>query len=263
VPLKVVAEIGFGAGPVVIQRTNQIRRTSIGVDLAPGLVTGDAMPKINALPSLRNLPQGVKRLTLGAAKWQYELFLNFVIAVVAGILLVFAVLVLLYKRVMPPFVNMGSLLLAPLGGAIALRLTGNAISMPVLIGFLMLLGIVAKNSILLVDFALEEMNKGVDKMIAITDAGHKRAQPIVMTTVAMVAGMVPVSLSLTGDGAWRAPMGITVMGGLALSTLLTLLIVPATFSLAVGIEQKLGPWLSRKLTNGGEGAPKPAPLPAE
>jgi multidrug efflux pump subunit AcrB len=263
VPLKVVAEIGFGAGPVVIQRTNQIRRTSIGVDLAPGLVTGDAMPKINKLPSLTNLPQGVKRLTLGAAKWQYELFLNFVIAVVAGILLVFAVLVLLYKRVMPPFVNMGSLLLAPLGGAIALRLTGNAVSMPVLIGFLMLLGIVAKNSILLVDFALEEMNKGVDKMIAIADAGHKRAQPIVMTTVAMVAGMVPVSLSLTGDGAWRAPMGITVMGGLTLSTLLTLLIVPASFSLAVGMEQKLGPWLSRKLTNGGEGAPKPAPMPAE
>ncbi len=263
VPLKVVADISFGAGPVQIQRTNQIRRTSIGVDLAPGLVTGDAMPKINNLPALKNLPQGVTRLTLGQAKWQFELFVNFVIAVIAGVLLVFAVLVLLYKRVMPPFVNMGSLLLAPLGGAIALRLTGNAVSMPVLIGFLMLLGIVAKNSILLVDFALEEMNKGVDKMIAIADAGHKRAQPIVMTTVAMVAGMVPVSLSLTGDGAWRAPMGITVMGGLALSTVLTLLIVPASFSLAVGIEQKIGPWLSRKLTNGGEGAPKPAPLPAE
>ena len=263
VPLKLVAEIGFGAGPVQIQRTNQIRRTSIGVDLAPGLVTGDAMPKINQLSALKNLPQGVKQLTLGQAKWQYELFLNFIVAVIAGVLLVFAVLVLLYKRVMPPFVNMGSLLLAPLGGAIALRLTGNAVSMPVLIGFLMLLGIVAKNSILLVDFALDEMNKGVDKMVAIADAGHKRAQPIVMTTVAMVAGMVPVSLSLSGDGAWRAPMGITVMGGLALSTVLTLLIVPASFSLAVGMEQKVGPWLSRKLTNGGEGAKASAPQPAE
>jgi multidrug efflux pump subunit AcrB len=263
VPLKVVADIGFGAGPVQIQRTNQIRRTSIGVDLAPGLVTGDAMPKINQLPALKNLPAGIKKLDLGAAKWQYELFLSFIIAVISGVLLVFAVLVLLYKRVMPPFVNMGSLLLAPLGGLIALRVTGNPVSMPVLIGMLMLLGIVAKNSILLVDFALEEMNKGVDKVTAIVDAGHKRAQPIVMTTVAMVAGMVPVSLSLTGDGAWRAPMGITVMGGLTLSTLLTLLIVPATFSLSVGIEQKLGPWLSRTLTNGGEGAPEPAPLPAE
>ena len=265
VPLKVVAQISFGAGPVVIQRTNQIRRLSIGVDLAPGLVSGDAMPKINALPALKNLPQGVQQLQLGEAKWQLELLINFIIAVVAGILLVFAVLVLLYKRVMPPLVNMGSLLLAPLGGALALRLSGNPISMPVLIGFLMLLGIVAKNSILLVDFALEEMNKGVDKVTAIIDAGHKRAQPIVMTTVAMVAGMVPVALSLSGDGSWRAPMGITVIGGLLVSTLLTLLIVPATFSLAVGAENWLGPRLSRWLTNGGEGASRPSasPLPAE
>ncbi|MBA3897175.1 MAG: efflux RND transporter permease subunit, partial [Sphingomonadaceae bacterium] len=261
VPLKVVSDISFGSGPVAIQRTNQIRRSSIGVDLAPGLVSGDAMPKINALPALAHLPPGIKLLTLGEAKWQGELLINFVIAVIAGTLLVFAVLVLLYKRVMPPFVNMGSLLLAPLGGAIALRLTGTPVSMPVLIGMLMLLGIVAKNSILLVDFALEEMGKGVDKFTAIMDAGHKRAQPIVMTTVAMVAGMVPVALSLTGDGSWRAPMGITVIGGLIVSTLLTLLIVPATFSLAIGFEAWIGPRLSRWLTNGGERAP--AAQPAE
>ena len=148
---------------------------------------------------------------------------------------------------MPPFVNMGSLLLAPLGGTLELLFTGQPISMPVYIGLLMLLGIVAKNSILLVDFALEEMAKGVDKVTAIVDAGHKRAQPIVMTTVAMVAGMVPTALSLSGDGAWRAPMGITVIGGLILSTVLTLLIVPATFSLAVGIERWIGPRLSRRL----------------
>ncbi|CAN5233295.1 efflux RND transporter permease subunit [soil metagenome] len=264
VPLNVVADVGFGAGPTVIQRTNQIRRLSIGVDLAPGLVSGDAMPKINALPGLKNLPQGINRLNLGDAKWQAELLINFIIAVISGVFMVFAVLVLLYKRVMPPFVNMGSLLLAPLGGALALRLTGTPISMPVLIGFLMLLGIVAKNSILLVDFALEEISKGVNKFDAIIDAGHKRAQPILMTTVAMVAGMVPVALSLSGDGSWRAPMGITVIGGLIVSTLLTLLIVPATFSLAVGIEEKLGPWLSRKLTNGGEhGEKAPVVDPAE
>ena len=257
VPLKIVADISFGAGPSNIARTNQIRRASIGVDLAPGLVTGDAMPKINALPSLKNLPQGVKRLELGEAKWQLELLVNFVIAVIAGVLLVFAVLVLLYKRVMPPFVNMGSLLLAPLGGVIALRLTGDAVSMPVLIGFLMLLGIVAKNSILLVDFALEEIGKGVDKYTAIMEAAHKRAQPIVMTTVAMVAGMVPVAFSFSGDGSWRAPMGIVVIGGLILSTLLTLVIVPATFSLAIGMEQKIGPFLAKWLTNGGENGHDP------
>ena len=161
--------------------------------------------------------------------------------------LVFAVLVLLYRRALPPFVNMGSLMLAPLGGLLALWIAGQPLSLPVFIGLLMLLGIVAKNSILLIDFALEEMAKGVDVVTAIIDAGHKRAQPIVMTTVAMVAGMVPTALSLGGDGSWRAPMGIVVIGGLLLSTVLTLLIVPATFSLAVGIERWAGPRLGRRL----------------
>jgi len=139
------------------------------------------------------------------------------------------------------------------------------ISMPVLIGLLMLLGIVAKNSILLVDFAIEEMNKGVDKVTAILDAGHKRAQPIVMTTVAMAAGMLPTALSLTGDGAWRAPMGITVIGGLILSTLLTLVIVPAGFSLADDIERWLGSKFSKLLTHDHPGKPVASPpaAPAE
>ena len=258
VPLKVVAEIGFGAGPTLIQRTNQTRRITIGADLAPGKVTGDAMPKIQQLPALKNLPVGVSQLTIGEAKWQAELLLNFVIAVIAGILLVFAVLVLLYKRLMPPLVNLASLLLAPLGSAMALRITGDAVSMPVFIGLLMLLGIVAKNSILLIDFALEEIAKGVDRTTAIIDAGHKRAQPIVMTTVAMIAGMVPVALSLNGDGSWRAPMGVTVIGGLTLSTLLTLLIVPASFSIAIGIENWIAPRLGRRLLTykpGDDGVP--------
>ncbi len=258
VPLKVIADIGFGAGPTLIQRANQTRRITVGADLAPGKVTGDAMPKIQALPVLQHLPIGVRQLQIGEAKWQAELLLNFVIAVVAGIMLVFAVLVLLYKRVMPPLVNMGSLILAPLGSAIALRIAGDPVSMPVFIGLLMLLGIVAKNSILLVDFALEEMHKGVDKISAILDAGHKRAQPIVMTTIAMVAGMVPIALSLTGDSSFRAPMGVTVIGGLILSTILTLVIVPAGFSIAVGIEEWIGPRLGKRLLTyrpGDDGVP--------
>lgn len=251
VPLKVVADISFGAGPTQVRRYNQIRRIVVGADLAPGVVTSQAMSKINALPTMKAVlegrVQGVQKLNTGDSKWQAEMILNFVIAVISGILLVLAVLTLLYKRLMPPFVNLGSLLLAPLGGALALHLTGNPVSMPVLIGLLMLLGIVAKNSILVIDFALEEIQKGVPRFEAIVDAGHKRAQPIVMTTVAMVAGMVPTALSLSGDSAWRAPMGITVIGGLLLSTLLTLVIVPATFSLALGIEEWIGPRLGRRL----------------
>ena len=261
VPLKVVADIRFGAGPSELRRQNQNRRIVIGADLAPGVV--EAQSKIDKLPSVVNLPPGVNRVQFGQEKFMTQLFVNFVIAVISGVLLVFAVLVLLYKRVLPPLVNMGSLMLAPLGGAIALHLTGHAISMPVLIGLLMLFGIVAKNSILLVDFALEEMEKGVPKSEAIIDAGHKRAQPIVMTTVAMVAGMLPIAMSLTGDGSWRAPMGIVVIGGLILSTLLTLVIVPASFNLAVGFERRLGGWLGRKLIVGGKDGPVPDAHPAE
>jgi multidrug efflux pump subunit AcrB len=249
VPLKVVAKIGFGAGATELRRYNQQRRVLIGADLAPGLVSGDAQPKINALPTLMNLPLGVEKVTLGQDKWQAELLVNFVIAVFAGVLLVFAVLVLLYKRVLPPFVNMGSLLLAPLGGGIALHLAGMAISMPVFIGLLMLLGIVAKNSILLVDMAIEEMSKGVMRDAAILEAGHKRVQPIIMTTVAMVAGMLPIALSLGGDASFRAPMGVVVIGGLLVSTALTLIIVPASFSLAIDAETWLAPRLRRWFTN--------------
>jgi multidrug efflux pump subunit AcrB len=148
---------------------------------------------------------------------------------------------------MSPLVNMSSLLLAPLGGLVALAILGQPLSLPVFIGVLMLFGIVAKNSILLVDFAVEMMDHGMQKWDALMEAGHKRAQPIVMTTVAMVAGMIPTAISLSGDAAWRAPMGTVVIGGLILSTMLTLLIVPAGFSLADGLEKRVGPWLRRRL----------------
>lgn len=252
VPLSLVAEIGFGAGPTKIDRVAQQRQITIGADRGNDtngkqIVSSVAMKQIHDLPAMKNLPVGISELTLGQAKWQQEMINNFIVAVVAGIFLVFAVLVLLYRRLLPPFVNMLSLLVAPLGGLLGLLVTGNPVSMPVYIGILMLLGIVAKNSILLIDFALEEMNKGVETVTAIIDSGHKRAQPIVMTTVAMVAGMVPTALSLSGDGSWRAPMGIVVIGGLTMSTVLTLLIVPASFSLAVGIERWIGPKLGRRL----------------
>jgi multidrug efflux pump subunit AcrB len=266
VPLSRVAEISFGSGPTTIQRYNQNRRIFIGADLAPGVVKSDAMKVINAQPTMAKLPAGVSNAPFGEDEWQQEMMQSFMFALLAGILLVFAVLVLLYKRFMSPLVNMGSLLLAPLGGLLALAILGQPLSLPVFIGILMLFGIVAKNSILLIDFAIEEMHQGVPKYEAIVDAGHKRAQPIVMTTVAMVAGMVPTALSLAGDGAWRAPMGTVVIGGLIMSTLLTLLIVPAGFSLADGIEKRVGPFLRRRLltyTPGDDRDDRLIPQPAE
>ncbi|MDP1028328.1 efflux RND transporter permease subunit [Sphingomonas sp. KR1UV-12] len=258
VPLRVVANISYGAGPSEIRRFNQERRIIVDADLAPGAVSGEERAKVMKLPVMNDLPQGVHYAASGSAKWQAEMIQNFVIAVMAGVMLVLAVLILLYRRAMPPFVNLGSLLLAPLGGALALHICGMPVSLPVLIGLLMLLGIVAKNSILLIDFALEEMRVGVPAMAAILDAGHKRAQPIVMTTVAMVAGMIPTALSLGGDGSFNQPMAVTVIGGLILSTMLTLVIVPATFSLSIGIEEWVGPRLGKRLLTyrpGDEGGP--------
>ncbi|WP_370182598.1 efflux RND transporter permease subunit [Alteriqipengyuania sp.] len=273
VPLSRVADISFGSGPTAIQRYNQSRRVLVGADLAQGVVSGEARTQIDALPALQDLPQGVSRDAVGDEQWQQELVTSLIYAVISGVLLVFAVLVLLYKRLMSPLVNMTSLALAPLGGIFLVWIVGQPQSMPVYIGVLLLLGIVSKNSILLIDFAIEAMDEGRDKMEAILDAGHKRAQPIVMTTFAMTAGMIPTALSGilgSGDGAWRAPMGTMVIGGLVVSTLLTLLIVPAGFSLADGFEKRVGPWLRDRLlsyrpgddTDGryrGDGEQEPAP----
>ena len=268
VPLSRVADISFGAGPTSVQRRNQNFRIFIGADFAPGIVSSNADAKINNRPIMKNLPTGVSRAPFGSQEWEQEMQRDFLVALISGTLLVFAVLVLLYHRFMSPLVNMGSLLLAPLGGLIALGLVGQPISMPVFIGVLMLFGIVAKNSILLIDFAIEEMARGVPKFQAIMEAGHKRAQPIVMTTVAMTAGMVPTALSLGGDGQWRSPMGTVVIGGLIVSTLLTLLIVPAGFSLADGFEKRVGPWLRTRLLTydpdkHGEDVAPPAAAPAK
>jgi multidrug efflux pump subunit AcrB len=266
VPLSRVAEISFGSGPTTIQRYNQNRRIFVGADLAQGVVKSVAMDKINALPTMTKLPAGVSNAPFGDDEWQAEMMQSFLVALVSGVMLVFGVLVLLYRRFMSPLVNMGSLLLAPLGGLIALALIGQPLSLPVFIGILMLFGIVAKNSILLVDFAVEMMDHGMPKSEALIEAGHKRAQPIVMTTVAMVAGMIPTAVSLSGDAAWRAPMGTVVIGGLIMSTVLTLLIVPAGFSLADGLEKRVGPWLRKRLLTLEPGHHDPghmAPQPAE
>jgi len=266
VPLSRVADISFGQGPTSIERYNQNRRVFVGADVAAGSARGTVLNQINALPIMQNLPTGVTNEPVGQDEWQGELFDAFIIALATAVLLVFSVLVLLYHRLISPLVNMGSLFLAPLGGLLALMILGQPISLPVFIGVLMLFGIVAKNSILLIDFAIEEMNAGKSRLEAIVEAGHKRAQPIVMTTVAMTAGMVPTAISLSGDSAWRAPMGTVVIGGLILSTMLTLLIVPAGFSLADGLEKRLGPWLRHKFLTykpGDDLAASPEPRPAE
>ncbi len=259
VPLKAVADITFGEGPTRVRRYNQSRRLFVDADLK-GMELGPAMKAIYDLPTLKHLPQGVQRVDVGDSKYMNELIGNFFIAMGTGILMVFAVLVLLFARVLQPITILFALPLSIGGVVIALLLTGFSASLGVFIGLLMLMGIVAKNSILLVDFAIEEMRAGKDRVTAILEAGHKRARPIVMTTVAMVAGMMPVALGLGGDTAFRQPMAIAVIGGLITSTALTLVIVPAAFTLIDDVERWLAPRMGRVLV---PQAPPPAAGPTQ
>jgi multidrug efflux pump subunit AcrB len=259
VPLKAVADISFGEGPTRVRRYNQSRRLMIEADLNNGATIGTAMAKIHALPTMAHLPRGVRLVDVGDAKYMNELFTNFLLAMITGVLMVFAVLVLLFARVLQPITILSALPLSIGGAVVALAITGNSLSLSVMIGFLMLMGIVAKNSILLVDFAIEEMRAGKDRLTAILEAGHKRARPIVMTTVAMVAGMLPVALGLGGDKEFRAPMAIAVIGGLITSTALTLVIVPAAFTLIDDIERWLAPKFGRVLI----AQPQPPVPPAQ
>jgi multidrug efflux pump subunit AcrB len=266
VPLKSVADITFSQGPTKVRRYNQSRRVALEADLN-GVELGTAMQKIHELPSMKNLPQGVRSIDVGDAEVMDELYTNFMIAMTTGVLMVFAVLVLLFARVLQPITILSSLPLSIGGAVLALMLTGNSLSLGVMIGFLMLMGIVAKNSILLVDFAIEEMRAGKDRLTAILEAGHKRARPIVMTTVAMVAGMLPVALGFGGDEAFRGPMAIAVIGGLITSTGLTLVVVPAAFTLIDDVERWLAPRFGRVLAAHTEPAshtahPAQAPGPA-
>ena len=256
VPLKAVADIYFGQGPTRLRRYNQSRRVAVEADLN-GIQLGTAMKSIEALPLMKNLPPGVRRVDIGDAELMKELFSNFGIAMGTGVLMVFAVLVLLFARVFQPITILSALPLSIGGAALALLLTGHPLSLPAIIGFLMLMGIVAKNSILLVDFAIVEMRAGKDRLTAILEACHKRARPIVMTTVAMVAGMIPVAAGFHGDASFRGPMAVAVIGGLITSTLLTLVIVPAAFTLVDDFERWLAP-KARALTTHTEDPGEPA-----
>jgi multidrug efflux pump subunit AcrB len=245
-----------------VRRYNQSRRIKIESDLARGVALGDAMKKVNALPTLSHLPMGIRNVPVGNSEMMQEMFKNFLLAIGAGVLMVFAVLVLLFARVFQPLTILSALPLA-LGGAIAaLFVCHMEFSLSVVIGVLMLMGIVAKNSILLVDFAIEEMRAGKDRLTALLEAGHKRAQPIVMTSIAMIAGMLPTAIGVGDSSEFRAPMAVAVIGGIITSTFLTLVIVPAGFSLVDDIERWVSPKFRQLITRDSQGEGLAEPQPA-
>jgi multidrug efflux pump subunit AcrB len=231
VPLGAVAEVELGQGQVSIERYDRARSVTIEADLAGGAALGEATEAIMALPAARTPPPGVSIREAGDAETMNELFAGFRVAMQTGLLMVYGVLVLLFASFLQPITILFSLPLSIGGAVLGLLAAGQPISMPVAIGILMLLGIVTKNAIMLIDFGLEAMARGLPRDEAIVDAGRKRARPIIMTTVAMVAGMVPSALAFGAGGEARAPIAIAVIGGLIVSTLLSLVFVPAFFVL--------------------------------
>ena len=229
VPLSAVADIRIGEGPSVVERLNRERRATIGANLPVGVALGTASAAFEKVVAETPLPGTARVEQSGDAEVQAELFSSFGNAMILGLLLVLTVLILLFKSVIQPFTILFSLPLAIGGVAAALILTNSALSMPVLIGILMLMGIVTKNAILLIDFAIEMRNQGMDRFKAVIEAGHKRARPIVMTSIAMSAGMLPSALGVGEGGSFRAPMATAVIGGIIVSTILSLVVVPAFF----------------------------------
>jgi HAE1 family hydrophobic/amphiphilic exporter-1 len=260
VPLASVADVIFSEGPSSIKRQDRNRVVTIGADLPQGVALDTATTRFKAAAAEVKLPPSVQFLESGDAKVQGEMVQSFGNAMLLGLLLVLMVLILLFKDVIQPFTILFSLPLAIGGVAVGLIVTNNALSMPVLIGILMLMGIVTKNAILLVDFAIETMHKGANRVEAMIEAGRKRARPIVMTSIAMSAGMLPSALGVGEGGSFRSPMAIAVIGGIIVSTVLSLVVVPSFFLIMDDLSRLLGRIFSRVV---GKKEAEPEPPSAE
>ena len=242
VPLAAVATITEGSGPSQISRYQRQRNVTFTAELN-GRPLGDVMKEVQALPSLQKLPDGVSFLNAGDAEVFVELFVGFMIAMAAGLICIYMVLLLLFNHPLMPLTILTAVPLCAGGAFGALLLTQNLLSLPALIGLLMLIGIATKNSILLVDYAvMAEHEHGMTQHDALVDACRKRAQPVIMTTLAMAAGMMPIALGLSGDSSFRAPMAIAVIGGLITSTLLSLIVIPAAFT----VVEDFGKWIAKR-----------------
>ncbi len=261
VPLGAVASARLANGPATIERYDRQYRVAIGATLDDGAFLGDATAAIDSLPQAQDMPEGARIQAAGDVETMGEIFSGFAMAMGAGILLVYVVLVLLFRSFVTPVTILLSLPLAVGGAIFALYIYGAGIGLSVVIGFLMLMGIVTKNAIMLVEFAQEAVHGGMSRAEAMVDAAHKRARPIIMTTIAMTAGMVPSALAHGEGGEIRAPMAIAVIGGLLLSTVLSLLFVPSLYTVMEGLKDRLLRLLKTIL--GGEAPESDAPRAEE
>ena len=249
-----VATLAIGSGPAQIDRYDRQRNINFEIELNQqplGLVEKEVL----ALPSLKNLPAGVTQTSVGDAEAMGELFASFGVAMLTGVLCIYIVLVLLFHDFVQPVTILSALVLSIPGAFLALFITHTALSMPSMIGLIMLMGIATKNSILLIEYAImARRDRGMTRMEALLDACHKRARPIVMTTIAMGAGMMPIALGIGTDPSFRAPMAIVVIGGLITSTFLSLLVIPVLFTFVDDVVQ----W-TRRITHRRAGAAQAGP----
>ena len=244
VMLNQVATLEFSGGPAVIDRYDRARNVNFEIELS-GMPLGDVAKAVQELPTLKSLPPGVKVIEIGDAEVMGELFASFGLAMLTGVLCIYIVLVLLFKDFLHPFTILAALPLSLGGAFVGLLIAQKSFSMPSLIGLIMLMGIATKNSILLVEYAIMARREhGMSRWDALMDACHKRARPIIMTTLAMGAGMLPIALGFgAADSSFRSPMAVAVIGGLITSTFLSLLVIPAVFT---GVDD-VGLWFNRLL----------------
>ena len=257
--LDSVADVYFQAGPGQIDRADRKRNITVIADTTGDTQVGDAQKKVDALPIMRHLPEGVSRATQGQEQAYAQLYGGFGVALLSGVALVYAVMVLLFRSFFKPVIILMALPTAVGGALLGLLVTDLALSIPSFIGFLMLMGLAAKNSILLVEYAIEREREGKSQRAALMEACRERARPIVMTTVAMAAGMLPTALTLGKGSEFRQPMAIAVIGGLITSTVLSLLLVPVVYEFVDDFERWLVPKLGRLITPRRE----PVAVPAE
>jgi HAE1 family hydrophobic/amphiphilic exporter-1 len=245
--LDSVADINFQAGPAKIVRYQREREAIVEADLN-GVVLGTALAAVNKLPVMKHLPPTVKQAQIGDAEAMIELFGGMIMALLTGIGLIFGVLILLFRSFFKPIVILAALPLCLIGAVIGLLVGRMEIDMPAMIGFLMLMGLAAKNSILLVEYAIEDERAGQSRLDALKNACRERARPIIMTTMAMAAGMLPTALGIGQGSEFRQPMAIAVIGGLITSTALSLVLVPVVYEIVDDFERWLTPKFARFVT---------------
>jgi multidrug efflux pump subunit AcrB len=257
VPLSAVADVRFGSGPAQIDRFDRSRQVTIGGNLQ-GLTLGQGLALVNELPTLQNLPPTVTQQPAGDAEIMRDIFTRFGLALATAVLMIFAVLVLLYNSFLYPIAVMAALPLSVGGALMGLLVAQKPLGLFALIGIVLLMGLVTKNSILLVDYALMAREQGKSRREAVVEAGVTRLRPILMTSISTVAGMMPIALELGAGGETRSPMAIAVIGGFTTSTLLTLVVVPVIYTYIDRLNSMIGN-LFRRISGNDSNSQPPTP----